>query len=50
MPFIEANHSLELYFYQPGSTAITSLIGAEQKNKHVGIIELNEKEFSFTPI
>lgn len=38
------------YIYQPGSTVATSLIDAEGKEKHVGILSINEKNMELTPI
>ncbi len=35
---------------QPGSSCVTSLIEAETVPKHVGLIEIQEKDFRVLPI
>lgn len=38
------------YLYQPGSSTITSLIEAEAKPKHAGLLEIKAGEFTHKPI
>lgn len=38
------------FIYQPGSSVVTSLILAESKPKHIGILEVFNKEFRIIPI
>lgn len=50
--FTEAiqNSEIGLHIYQPGSSVATSLIGAESKMKHVGIVEVYQNSFRIIPV
>ncbi len=38
------------HVYQPGSSVVTSLIQAESKQKHIGLLEINLDKFRIVPI
>lgn len=38
------------FIYQPGSSVATSLIQAESKPKHIGLLEVKDDQFRITPV
>jgi double-strand break repair protein MRE11 len=38
------------YIYQPGSSVATSLIHAESKPKHIGLLEVKDDQFRISPV
>lgn len=50
--FTEAipNTDIGFHIYQPGSSVATSLIAAEAKRKHVGIVEIYKNSFRLIPV
>ena len=50
IPKVEKSFFSSVYIYQPGSTIVTSLIKSEAVDKHIGLLEIQGKEFKLTPI
>jgi len=50
IPSVNENAENGFYVYQPGSSTITSLIEAEAKPKHAGLLEIKAGEFTHNPI
>ena len=50
IPQVDENSENGFSIYQPGSSTTTSLIQAEAKPKHVGIIEITAGEFTLKPV
>jgi double-strand break repair protein MRE11 len=50
--FTEPNYNNEVGFhvYQPGSSVVTSLIQAESKQKHIGLLEVEKDRFRVVPV
>lgn len=44
------NSESELFVFQPGSSVATSMIAAESKMKHVGMLEVFETSFRIVPV